>query len=418
MGFRKGIDCTWDMLRSSCLEPMKTKIRPKFLILSGAAILVVALVCSLMALKKPKPIPPEKIVAAEKGDIARSVVARGKIEPLSKVEVKSKANGIIKALLADVGDQVKEGQILAELDKEDLQAQVREARATVDAEEANLEAAIAAEAKTRIEAANPELEFARRDYERAQGLFKEKIASQQQLDDADRAYEVSRNRQQLLEATIRTAGAQVQQARARAAAAKAALDRAEENLRYSTIRAPISGLVLTRPTEVGDAVSSILNLGSAATLIMTLGDVSSVYIKGEVDEADIGKADCGQRVRTKVESFPGESFEGVVKRISPMGRELNNVTTFEVRVTISNPQGKLRANMTANAEIVLEEHKNVLLIPEAALVYDKDKNVSVQRLDPTARQGWRKVPLKIGISNGQRTEVLEGLNAGDKLVLP
>jgi HlyD family secretion protein len=101
-----------------------------------------------------------------------------------------------------------------------------------------------------------------------------------------------------------------------------------------------------------------------------------------------------------------------------MGKELNNVTTFEVRVTITNLQGRLLANMTANAEIVLEEHKHVLLIPEAALVYDKEKNVSVQRLDPTARQGWRKTPLKVGISNGQRTEVLEGLKEGDKLVLP
>jgi HlyD family secretion protein len=176
--------------------------------------------------------------------------------------------------------------------------------------------------------------------------------------------------------------------------------------------------VLTRDTEVGDAVSSILNLGSAATLMMTLGDMSSVYIKGEVDEADIGKADCGQRVRTKVESFPNESFEGTVKRIAPMGKEQNNVTTFEVRVTISNPQGKLRVKMTANAEIVLEERKDVLLIPEAALVYDKDKNVSVQLLDSSARPGWRKVPLKIGISNGQRTEVAEGLKPGEKLVLP
>jgi HlyD family secretion protein len=334
------------------------------------------------------------------------------------VEVKSKANGIIKALLVDVGDRVTEGQILAELDKEDLEAQVREAKATRDGEEANLHAATAAEAKAKIEAANPELEFARRDFGRAQELFNQKIASQQQLDDASRALEVSKNRQQLLDATVQTAGAQVEQARARVAAAKAAMDRAEEFLRYATIRAPIAGLVLTRPTELGDAVSSILNLGSAATLIMTLGDVSSVYIKGEVDEADIGKADCGQHVRTKVEAYPAESFDGVVKRIAPMGKELNNVTTFEVRVSISNPQGKLLANMTANAEIVLEERKNVLLIPEAALVYDKDKNVSVQRLDSTVRQGWRKIPLKIGISNGQRTEVLSGLKEGEKLVLP
>jgi HlyD family secretion protein len=101
-----------------------------------------------------------------------------------------------------------------------------------------------------------------------------------------------------------------------------------------------------------------------------------------------------------------------------MGKELNNVTTFEVRVTISNPQGKLLANMTANAEIVLEERKNVLLVPESALVYDKDKNVSAQLLDASAKTGWRKVPLKVGISNGQRTEVLEGLKEADRLVLP
>jgi len=397
---------------------MKRKVRPKlFIFVLGAVVLVLG-AGSTAVLKKPKPIPPEKVVSVERVDIARSVVARGKIEPLSKVEVKSKANGIIQALLVDVGDRVKEGQILAELDKEDLQAQVREAKATLDGEEANLQAAIAAEAKARIEAANPELEFARRDAERAQGLFQQKIASQQQLDDANRAYEVSKNRQLLLEAIARSAGAQVDQARARVAAAKASLDRAEETLSYASIRAPICGIVLTRPTEVGDAVSSILNLGSSATLIMTLGDVSSVYIKGDVDEADIGKANCGQRVRTKVESFPNESFEGVVKRIDPMGKELNNVTTFEVRVTISNPQGKLRANMTANAEIVLEEHKDVLLIPEAALVYDKDKNASVQLLDAKAKEGWRKVPLKLGISNGQRTEVAQGIAERDKLVLP
>jgi HlyD family secretion protein len=397
---------------------MKLRWSRGLLVVLGVSVLVIAGMAGLSALRAPKPILPEKIVTIERGDIARSVVARGKIEPLSKVEVKSKANGLILSLLADVGDSVTNGQILAELDKVDLQAQVREAAATRDGEAANLQAAIAAEAKARIEAANPELEFARRDFARAQELFTQKIASQQQLDDASRAHEVAKNKQQLLDATVQTASAQVEQARARVAAAKAVLDRAEETLRYATIRAPFSGIVLTRPTEVGDAVSSILNMGSSATLIMTLGDVSSVYIKGEVDEADIGKADCGQRVRTKVESFPNESFEGVVKRIAPMGKELNNVTTFEVRVSILNPQGRLRVNMTANAEIVLEEHKNVLLVPESALVYDKDKKVSVQRLAPETRQGWRSTSVKTGISNGQRTEVLEGLREGDKLVLP
>jgi HlyD family secretion protein len=210
----------------------------------------------------------------------------------------------------------------------------------------------------------------------------------------------------------------VTQARARVAAAQAAFERVEEDLRNATIRSPINGIVLTRDHEIGDAVSSILNLGSAATLIMTLGDVSSVYVEGQVDEADVGKIRIGLPVRTTVESFSGENFEGTVTRIAPMGREKDNVTTFDVRVSIANPQGKLRVNMSANAEIVLEDRKNVVLVPEAALVRDKDGKPSVQRRDTSTKAGFRKVPVKTGISNGQRTEVLEGLSENTELVLP
>lgn len=370
------------------------------------------------ALTKPKPIAPEKIVKIERGDIARSVVAIGKIEPLSKVQVKSKANGIIKALLVDVGDKVAADQILAELDKESLQAQVREAKAMLEGAQANLQVAVAAETKARIETANPELGFAHRDYTRLEALFAQKIASQQQLDDAKKQVEVTQNRQRLLEAAVESATAMIAQARAQVAAATAALDRANDNLSYSTIRSPIAGIVLTRDTEVGDAVSSILNLGSAATLIMTLGDLSTVYVEGRVDEVDVGKIAVGLPVRTAIESFHGEKFAGTVTRVAPMGRELNNVTTFAVRVSISNPQGKLRVNMSANAELVLEERKQVLLAPEAALVYDRDRKASVQLLDAAAKGGWRKVAVKTGISNGQRTEILEGVAEGAQVVLP
>ena len=126
----------------------------------------------------------------------------------------------------------------------------------------------------------------------------------------------------------------------------------------------------------------------------------------------------GLPVRNLVESFSGETFEGKVTRIAPMGVEKDNVTTFDVRVSIANPDGKLRANMSANAEIVLEEHTNALLIAEAALVRDRDGGTSVQQHDPSAKSGFRKVPVKTGISNGQRTEVLEGVAEGTELVLP
>lgn len=365
-----------------------------------------------------KPISPEKLVRVERGKISRSVVAVGRVEPRSKVELKSKANGIIKALAVDVGAEVRVGQVLAELDKEYLEAQLREARATKDAEAANLQVATAAEAKARIEAANPDLEFARRDHDRLKTLFAEKIASQQALDEAEKTHAVSLNRRQLLEAAADSAAALVTQARARVASAQAAVERAEEDLRNATIRSPIRGVVLTRDRELGDAVSSILNLGSAATLIMTLGDVSSVYVEGQVDEADVGKIRVDLPVRTTVESYPGETFEGQVTRIAPMGKAKDNVTTFDVRVSIANPAGKLRVNMSANAEIVLEDRTNVLLVSEAALVRDRSGKTSLQLRDPAAKSGFRSVPVKTGISNGQRTELLEGVTEGAEIVLP
>src|SRR5262249_15147402 len=118
-----------------------------------------------------------------------------------------------------------------------------------------------------------------------------------------------------------------------------------------------------------------------------------------------------------VESFKDKTFNGKVTKISPMGVEKDNVTTFEVRVSINNPGGELKAEMTANAEIILEEHKSVLQVPEGALVYDKDKNASVQVPDPKAKDGMRKVAVSIGISNGAKTELLNGLKEGDQVVL-
>src|SRR5436189_1686044 len=168
---------------------------------------------------------------------------------------------------------------------------------------------------------------------------------------------------------------------------------------------------------MGDAVSSILVLGSSATLVMTLGDTSEVYVKGKVDESDIGKVYLGQPARIKVESFKDKTFNGKVTKISPMGVEKDNVTTFEVRVSINNPGGELKAEMTANAEIVLEEHKNVLIVPEGAIIYDKDKKESVEVPDPHAKDGNRTLAVNIGISSGAKTEVLGGLKENDQVVL-
>jgi HlyD family secretion protein len=176
--------------------------------------------------------------------------------------------------------------------------------------------------------------------------------------------------------------------------------------------------VLSRDVEIGSPVSSILNLGANATLVMTLGDITQVFVRGKVDEADIGRVRLGQEARIRVETFKDKAFSGRVTLISPMGVEKDNVTNFEVRVSIDNPGKELKANMTANAEIVLEEHQNSLILPEAAITYDAKKTAFVDVLAPGTKTGKKKAEVKVGVGNGTKIQILDGLKQGDRVVLP
>src|SRR5689334_13498110 len=362
-------------------------------------------------------IDPSKLAKVERGDLAKSVVATGKIEPITKVEVKSKASGIVKKLYVDYGDRVKKGQTLAELDKEEIQARVDQARAQVESSTASLNATRADLQRAKVDAEGPDVPLLKRAYERAQGMAKEGVVSASALEDAQKNYELALNKQNVSKAQVTVLKAKIAQSQGQLARDRATLKQLEEQLSYTDIESPIDGIVLSRDVEMGDAVSSILVLGSSATLVMTLGDTSEVYVKGKVDESDIGKVYLGQPARIKVESFKDKTFNGKVTKISPMGVEKDNVTTFEVRVSINNPGGELKAEMTANAEIILEEHKNVLQIPEGSIVYDNQKKASVEVPDPKGKEGKRKVAVNIGISNGAKTELLSGLKEGDQVVL-
>jgi HlyD family secretion protein len=375
----------------------------KRVVVASAGIVLLAVFGLMAARRGGKEIEASRLAAIEKGDLARSVVATGKVQPLTKVEIKSKASGIVKRLYVDYGERVKEGQILAELDREQLEAAVREGKA-------NLLAAEAAWERNKIAAEGPDLPFLKLALERSRKLYADGLIAPSLLEDADKAYQMALNAQTAARSQARVSKAEVEKARA-------GLEQSETDLRYATIRSPMDGLVLSRDVEVGDAVSSILVLGSQATLVMTLGDVSEVYVLGKVDEADIGRVYMGQRARIVVESFKDKSFEGKVTKISPLGKEKDNVTTFEVRVSIQNPGGELKTNMTANAEIILEEKKAVLIVPESAVVYDKERKPSLEVPDPKADGGKRRVAVKLGISNGVKTEVVEGLKEGDKVVL-
>jgi HlyD family secretion protein len=386
---------------------------------AGLTALVVVVVLGVVAAARGNTtkFEPSQLAKAERGDIARSVVATGKVQPITKVEVKSKASGIVTRLDTDINAQVKQGQVLAQLDQQEILDQVAAQKAQLAAAESNARAAAASIEYDKVNAEAPDLPMYKHTYERNLQMSKEGVVSQQALDDAQQKYLADLNTRDKAVAQITVDTSKLRQAEAQVAQNKASLKQLEEQLGYTTVTSPMDGTILSRDVEIGDAVSSILVLGSTATLVMTIGDTTQVYVQGKVDESDIGKVYLGQAARIKVESFKDKTFQGKVTKIAPLGVEKDNVTTFEVRVSIDNPGGELKANMTANAEILLEEHKNVLTVPEQAVLYDKDRNASVEIPDPKQKNGRRKVDIKAGISNGTKTEILAGLNPGDTVIL-
>jgi HlyD family secretion protein len=360
---------------------------------------------------------PSQLAKVELGDVARSVVATGKVQPITKVEVKSKASGIVTRLDTDINAHVHQGQILAQLDQQEILDQVAAQKALLAAAESNARATAASIEYDRVSAEAPDLPMYKHTYDRALQMSREGVVSQQTLDDAQQKYLFAANTRDKALSQITVDTSKLHQAEAQVAQNRASLKQLEEQLGYTTITSPMEGTILSRDVEIGDAVSSILVLGSTATLVMTIGDTTQVYVQGKVDESDIGKVYLGQAARIKVESFKDKVFLGKVTKIAPLGVEKDNVTTFEVRVSIDNPGGELKANMTANAEILLDEHKNVLTVPEQAVLYDKDRNASVEVPDPKQKTGRRKVSIKAGISNGTKTEILAGLTPGDTVIL-
>lgn len=395
------------------------KNRRKLWTWGGISVVVVAIILGITAAARGNnaKLEPSQLAKVERGDIARSVVATGKVQPITKVEVKSKASGIVTKLNVDINAHVHQGQVLAQLDQIEILAQVAAQKAQLAAAESNANAAAASIQYDRVNAEAPDLPMYKNTYERALRMSKEGVVSKQALDDAEQKYLFAGNTRDKAVAQITVDQSKLRQAQAQVAQAQASLKQLEEQLSYTIITSPMDGVVLSRDVEVGDAVSSILVLGSTATLVMTIGDTTQVYVQGKVDESDIGKVYLGQAARIKVESFKDKTFYGKVTKIAPLGVEKDNVTTFEVRVSIDNPGGELKANMTANAEIILDEHKNVLTVPEQSVIYDKDRNAFVEVPDPKQKNGRRKVAIKAGISNGTKTELLSGLNADETVIL-
>ncbi len=383
-----------------------------------------------------------RVVGVERRDLIDGVNANGRVEPLARVAVMSRAGGIIEHLLVDEGDVVRVGQVLAELDREQLQAQLAQDQADLASAEARLAQTEARLVEQRLRLEDPELEFAQREFARLDLLHQSGDVSERERDDAALALEQVRFRLAQVEHNLPVMQATVAEARADLAASQAALERSETAWREATIRCPIDGVVLTRDREVGDGVSSILTAGGNATQIFTLGDLSEMYVEARVDEVDLGRIRVGMPAVVTVDAHRGRELSGAVDRIAPAGSvDGNGIVTFEVRLTVDDPEGLLKPDMTADAKLVLARRDGVLTLPQRALrrvdsggaprgsTYGGSPGAAASARD---EGGWyvervvmeadvarlQRTQVTLGLSDGLMTEVASGLSEDDRVLLP
>ena len=369
-------------------------------------IVVVVLVLSFVAIRGCRTGGDSQIentATVERGNISKTVVATGKIEPLYKAEIKSKIGGLINQFYVEEGDRVTVGQKLVEIIPGVTPVEMVQAR-------------------TEVKAAAYDKIVAEKQYLRTKELKEQKLISSEKYDRDKANYDTAKARFYAAMAQLRVLeqGSNVESLVEGLEVSDQ--DRLEieketrEAIASMTLIAPISGIVLSRDTDKGSAVIPISS-AYGGTMIMTLADVSEKHFRGDVDEADIGKVHLGLPARIYVEAYPDEPFKAELTHISPRGREKEDIINFEIRTIVSDQENRLRVGMSADAELILEEHENVLVIPEGAIIYEDGKTfVNIQ--DDSVEEGMRKVEINKGISDGLRTEVLSGLEEGQVVVLP
>lgn len=343
-----------------------------------------------------KAVSPKKVAAeqqymtaaVERGDLVQTVSANGTLNPVVLVSVGSQVSGIVKKLYADFNDQVKAGQILLELDPSLNKAQLAQSMANLASAKASLDLAKANEARNR-------------------GLYAKEYVTRQDLDTSIQALKAA-------EAQVALAAAQV--------------ERDRTNLNYTVIRSPVSGVVVSREVDVGQSVAASLQ---APVLFKIAQDLSHMQIDSNYAEADVGNIRIGQPATFRVDAFPNRSFHGVVRQVRLNPTTQQNVVTYDVVISVDNPDQVLLPGMTAYVSITVAESKDVLQVPNAALRFHPAEAVTKkgggEAASGNGQQGTvyvldhgqlKAVAVSIGITDNRMSEVLSGaLKPGDKVVV-
>ena len=307
-----------------------------------------------------------RTMKVERGEISSIVTATGTINPVITVLVGSQVSGTIKALYADFNSRVKEGEVIAQIDPAIFEAQVDQGKANVLNAQANL-----LNAKANLQTAQANLAKAevavldtKRTLDRNQELMDKKVISQAALDTAQTSYDTAVAQREAAKAQVESAKSQVESSKAQVEQTKAALKLAEINLRYSTIRSPVNGIVISRNVDVGQTVAASLQ---APTLFTIAKDLTQMQVDTNFSEADIGRIEKEQEATFNVDAYPERTFRGKVSEIRNAPLTVQNVVTYDVVIQVDNKDLKLKPGMTANVTIVVAHREGVLKIPNAAL---------------------------------------------------
>lgn len=328
-----------------------------------------------------------------RGEISESITATGTIEPVTEVEVGTQVSGIIDKIYADYNSVVTKGQLIAEMDRVTLQSEVASQRAAYNG-------------------AKAEYEYQQKNYERNRGLHEKQLIS-------DTEYEESKYNYAKAKSTFESS--------------EANLAKAKRNLAYATITSPIDGVVISRAVEEGQTVAAGFE---TPTLFTIAADLTQMQVIADVDEADIGGVQEGQRVIFTVDAYPNDTFEGTVTQVRLEATEESNVVTYEVVISAHNPDLKLKPGLTANITIYTAERRNVVNIPLKALRFVPDPPSDKKRHEPEDLpqqeisgndslkivwvqdgQEWKPRKVVVGMDNSVNVEICSGLEAGETVAI-
>lgn len=359
--------------------------KKKWMLIVACVVVLAAIVYALTGGKKEAPVMDYETARVEKATIGNSVTATGTIEPVTKVEVGTQVSGIIDKIYVDYNSVVHKGQIIAELDKTNLMSELNSA-------------------KSNLAGAQSDLDYQRANYKRIKALYDKELVSGNEYD---------------------TALLSLRQAESTYAQRKEAVSKAQTNLGYAIITSPIDGIIISKAVEEGQTVAASY---STPTLFTIAQDLTDMRVIADVDEADIGEVEVGQRVSFTVDAYPGETFEGQVTQVRLEATTESNVVTYEVVISASNKELKLKPGLTANVTIFTLERNNIVSVPTKALRFTPTKEM----LNPGEKiedcQGAHKVwvregktlkayAVKTGITNGTRTQIVSGIKEGAEVIV-